>query len=101
MGTIGESNSFYCLLGKTWVGTVGDRITAKKIRTARSPPKLSLKPSRLEGRVLNREYPERVSGLLRDCKYPVNSVTYSTPQSGHESASASRPYAELPLPLLP
>ena len=46
----------------------------KKIRTARSPPKLSLEPSRLEGRVLKAEYRERVSGLLQDCKNPVNSV---------------------------
>jgi hypothetical protein len=45
------------------------------MRTARSPPKLSLKPSRLEGRVLSRDYPKRVSGLLRDCKYPVNSIS--------------------------
>ena len=53
----------------------------KQSRTARSPPKLSLEPSRLEGRVLNKEYSERVSGLLRDCKYPVNSATPVEPEN--------------------
>jgi len=52
------------------------------MRTARSPPKLSLKPSRLEGRVLQRAYPGRVSGLLRDCKYPVNSVAFLDTEAG-------------------
>src|SRR5579863_1258288 len=68
--------------GPDWPGSrlseVKNAINRKrqKIRTARSPPKLSLKPSRLEGRVLQTEYPERVSGLLQDCKYPVNSVSF-------------------------
>jgi hypothetical protein len=41
-----------------------------------APRSCPLKPSRLEGRVLNTGYPERVSGLLRECKYPVNSLAF-------------------------
>jgi glutamate-1-semialdehyde 2,1-aminomutase len=50
-----------------------------------------LKPSRLEGRVLEPEYPERVSVLLRNCKYPVNSATFFKSASGASNAQTHLP----------
>jgi hypothetical protein len=43
--------------------------SSQKIRTARSPPKLSLKPSRLEGRVY---WKESTQNVFQDCCETVN-----------------------------
>ena len=64
---------------------VNQECQSKKNQDSSEPPKLSSKPSRLEGRVLKTEYPECVSGLLRDCKYPVNSVASLDGEGSHGS----------------